>query len=294
MKPKAFSYGGSVTEGGIFMFNFSRLTKFFISSIILLSLCSIANAQDITPSSTLDDVTISANVITAQGEFTLSISNPLEKTIKILVRKADYVDKWISVSNEKTLEQNIPLQAGDGTYEIYGMIHQNGNVYSYGPYFSIESRTQAQAEAIEVTGSEDMASLSAKLTTGLTSDQDKTLAIYTWMVNNLSYDYVKYEHMKAGDYSDEFGAEVILRTKVGVCYDYVKLFEGLMKAANIQVKSEQGYTPSVKGLHAWNQVFNADKNEWEIIDITSDSTRHYDKGNLNIRDAALYYATDSI
>ncbi len=31
-----------------------------------------------------------------------------------------------------------------------------------------------------------------------------------------------------------------------------------------------GYTPAISTLHAWNEVYDADKEKWYVIDVTSD------------------------
>jgi len=139
--------------------------------------------------------------------------------------------------------------------------------------------------------------LSKSLTKGKKTDSQKISAIYNWVAENLTYDFDKYNNMLAGNYSDRFGSLSALETKKGVCYDYSTLMAALCRAEGIQAKVAKGYSVNIIGYHAWNEVFDSERNEWIILDTTVESLNHNRTGTnieFTVRSSAEYHKTEEM
>lgn len=111
------------------------------------------------------------------------------------------------------------------------------------------------------------------LTKNATNDLEKVRAIYSWMVDNIKYDYAAIEGNVKVDqkWADRQSAPTVLRYKKGVCQGYANLFVELAEQAGLEAIFVTGNTKKQRGRiprtgHAWNVVKIAD--EWKIIDAT--------------------------
>lgn len=139
--------------------------------------------------------------------------------------------------------------------------------------------------------------LSNTLTNGKNTDSQKISAIYTWVADNITYDFDKYNHMLAGNYTDRFGSLSALELRKGVCYDMSTLLAALCRAAGIEAKVAKGYSSNIIGYHAWNEVYDSDKGEWLILDSTIESLNHSKTGasiEFTIRSSAEYSKTSEM
>lgn len=284
------------------------------TALILALISSMAvYAKDNANSCSLNDVTIETASDTVQGEVRVQGTNETDEDIKIMVQKDELVAKWYDVDDQRYFDKTIELNDGEGYYNIYAMIHIEGNRYAYGPVISVQNTEDTKREVVatssEVVGREDINNevinneditiedLSQKLTAGKNTSFEKIEAIHNWVAENISYDYEKYSHMQAKDYSDEFGAEAAFESKKGVCYDMAKLFEELCKDSGIEAKCDAGYSTNIRGYHAWNEVYDEDSGEWLIIDLTLDSLHCHktgDRAEMIVREASDYSKTSEM
>lgn len=105
-----------------------------------------------------------------------------------------------------------------------------------------------------------------QLVAGKTSKHDKAMAIFNWIVNNISYKMVDNDY---DGLPDSVGAEYAFNTKTGICYDYASLYAVMCDAVNLNVRLVGGYAQNefVSGGHAWNEV-QMDNGGWINIDTT--------------------------
>ena len=96
-------------------------------------------------------------------------------------------------------------------------------------------------------------------------DGEKAKLAYTWVLNNITYDYncnPIYQH------SD---LDKTLQTKKGICYDIANLFTAICRSQNIPCYSIDGYLKTdYEYKHTWNRVYI--DSEWYNVDITADLT----------------------
>ncbi|WP_343637363.1 transglutaminase domain-containing protein [Fluviicola sp.] len=103
--------------------------------------------------------------------------------------------------------------------------------------------------------------LSAAITSGKTGDKEKFDAILSWVVNNLKYDYRRYNSGRA--FSSNRSLKQTLKRRRGICTDYTNLMDSLCIYAGLQNVTVTGYAKEVNfdvndalyfDNHAWSAV----------------------------------------
>jgi hypothetical protein len=140
--------------------------------------------------------------------------------------------------------------------------------------YGLESQSlHAQFESKKVPRAErrNTTLLSRYLCDGLSSDSAKVMAVSSWIVKNIQYDYRallngNWQRAKTSD---------ILKRKKGLCVDFSNLFNDLCDAQGISSYTVAGYTKTfnykpydslIKAEHAWNVVLV--DGEWRPLDLT--------------------------
>lgn len=98
-----------------------------------------------------------------------------------------------------------------------------------------------------------------------TSDKEKAKAVYSHLVNRLSYDYDLVGKLPSG-YTPSM--DPTYSKKKGICYDIASLYAGMMRSVGVKCKLVMGYNTKVDGYHAWNEVYV--DGAWHRVDITID------------------------
>jgi transglutaminase-like putative cysteine protease len=106
-----------------------------------------------------------------------------------------------------------------------------------------------------------------KIMEGKKSDADKIKAIYSFMIQNIKYDWDVYNKLP-NTYLPNI--ENTYKTKKGICYDYSSLTASLLRSLGYPTRLVKGYTKLVEGYHAWNEIYM--NNKWVIVDTTVDSS----------------------
>lgn len=266
-----------------------KLSSSLVAVLALFTLFSniiTVYADNSFQTSSFSSVTVSASTNAINGSVTLIGTNNSGKKLKILVRK-DNIETWYDVEDKREFSQTITLVNQPGLFNIYIMIQEYGNFYAYGPSLTVNNvvtkENQENTATLLTINPEDekIIELSKKLTEGKKTDIEKVEAIYKWIVENINYDYEKYNNILIKNFNDQYGPIVALTTKKGVCYDYSTLFASLCRTANVPVKVAKGYSMNALGYHAWNEVFIAEKNQWMVVDVTVDSIKyHKTKSNV--------------
>jgi hypothetical protein len=118
---------------------------------------------------------------------------------------------------------------------------------------------------------QSLQSLAAYLSEGAKTDRQKVRAIYRWVTDRIAYDTETYF---AGRRPDD-SAEVVLKTRRGMCGGYASLFAALCQRVGVRVVKLNGWTRSSvshtsglgdKNRHFWNAVHFEGK--WWLIDAT--------------------------
>jgi len=105
-------------------------------------------------------------------------------------------------------------------------------------------------------------SLSKNLTEGEIGVINKVRAIHDFVVDNIEYDYEKYEKILSGEETEKYGAITTHNLRMGVCSDYSDLFVTLCRASGIPalvvtgfVYKNDGQFSQAANAHGWAEVF---------------------------------------
>ncbi len=105
--------------------------------------------------------------------------------------------------------------------------------------------------------------LAQYLTENESTEEQKILNIYTWIVYNIKYNLKRFNKLKTKNYS----VRKILRRKKGLCFQYTTLFNALCSEVGISSKEIVGYS---KGLSYFegDRFFEAD-HSWNAVKLDS-------------------------
>lgn len=85
---------------------------------------------------------------------------------------------------------------------------------------------------------------------GTTDKEQKVMAAYHWVIENLEHDedyYPAYQY---------FDVRKTLRTKMGICFDYANLFTAICRSQNIPCYTVYGHNIiDHASRHCWNRVY---------------------------------------
>ena len=185
----------------------------------------------------------------------------------------------------------FPLQMGSGTYKIRIMQNKEGNKYfeifsatidvtldNFAPYLAPSQYVNYNAGSKVVRKSFDLCS-------GASTELEKLEIIYSWIIQNISYDTNKAETVQTGYLPNP---DAILDAKTGICFDYAAVMAAMLRAQGIPAKLVIGTVSAADLNHAWNEVYLQGQgwvtvriyfegSKWERMDPTFAAS-----GNANI------------
>ncbi|MCA9790959.1 MAG: hypothetical protein KC910_04160 [Candidatus Eremiobacteraeota bacterium] len=135
--------------------------------------------------------------------------------------------------------------------------------------FSIKAPVVVAPETPEPT---ELKALARSLVQGKASDQDRALALYSWLGENVAYDV---DGFLKGEYGD-CSAEAVFKRRVTVCSGYANLFKAMADEVGLESEVVDGFskgygyqaraTPKPEPDHAWNAV--KIDGRWQLLDAT--------------------------
>lgn len=189
---------------------------------------------------------------------------------KVTVSKGD--DKYTYALDSNS---TFPLQLGDGEYTITVLENIAGSKYKVvgreKVTLELANKNNVFLQSIQnINWHEDMEAVkkARELTEDARDDKEKVVAIYNYVINNISYDYDKASSLNA-DYLPSI--EETVGNSQGICYDFAALFAAMLRSVDVPAKLIMGYKNDIETYHAWNQVYLKDIDKWVTIDTTYDS-----------------------
>ncbi len=194
-------------------------------------------------------------------------------------------DEQIHLVPGENVSRKIYLRAGAGDYRltIY-FCPQIPGMCSFGDSFMVHNSDAADHSFLlpstQVESDDpEIIRLAAKVTAGLKSDAEKSLAIHDWVARAITYDVASFLD---GTYvSKPTTAVLTLQDRIAVCQGYSNLTAALHRASGIRAKVILGFgiplgvpyigppiDPTIPN-HAWNEVFV--NGRWISMDVTWDS-----------------------
>lgn len=211
--------------------------------------------------------------------------------IKVRIRKDTEYTYDLNTSGQF---ETFPLTEGTGSYTILVYENVSGSMYStaLSQTFSVTLSSENipflyPNQFCNFTSESACVAKSDELTSGITDTLAKVAAVYSFSVNNITYDYDKAATVQSGYLPN---TDATLAEKKGICFDYASLMTAMLRAQNIPTKLVIGYAGSA--YHAWISVYTEeqgwidniirfDGNTWRYMDPTFAASG---KGNQAVSD----------
>lgn len=206
------------------------------------------------------------------------------------------------------------LLSAEGDYEVFPLSDGNG-IYQIHVYEHVMDNKYAELFSQEITVSlaDDKKSFlypnqyvnfdinsaavqkSRDVVANATSDLEAVEAVYTFVTQNVSYDYDKAATVQSGYLPS---VDETLSTGKGICFDYASLMAAMLRSQRIPTRLEIGYAGDL--YHAWISVYIEetgwienyivfDGTEWVLMDPTLVSTAKASTVKEKMEQADSYY-----
>ena len=170
-------------------------------------------------------------------------------------------------------EETLPLTCGDGKYTVKVYKRQQGGKYKavLTKTLSVELDNQLlpylyPSQIVNYSASSLAVQFSAEMCGGLGSDLDKLKAVYSYIIENVVYDYPKAANIVSGYIPT---VDSTYMTNSGICFDYSVLMAAMLRTQLVPVKLVMGYLNGTSVYHAWNEVY-LEESGWVTVNIYID------------------------
>ncbi len=170
--------------------------------------------------------------------------------------------------------QAFPLTAGSGSYTIGVYQNLTGTKYA-----TLHSATISAALSyanvpfirpnffVDYSAGTSCVNYASTVCAGATTVLEKIEKIYTYVVNNFTYDYDKAATVQTG-YRPVL--ETVWASKKGICFDYAAVMTSMLRTQGIPSKLVVGYAGTT--YHAWISVFTEETGWVEAVIYFNGST----------------------
>jgi len=244
-----------------------KLFVLILTGFMIFSNIVVADAADLNTNVQINTEKLNLGIIT------VSYRAKTNSKIKVIVEKNSQAVTY-NLKSDGTPE-SFPLQMGDGGYKVSILENVEGNKYKYvsteNVNLDLANDNQVYLESVQnINWDSSRAAIkkAGELTKGLKTDEQKIVAIYQYLVSNVTYDYDKLTTLRY-DYLPDIDRTIA--GGKGICYDFASTFAAMLRSQGIPAKLVKGYAKGVSGYHAWNEVYDSETGEWETIDTTYDS-----------------------
>jgi len=227
-----------------------------------------ADAQSVQPAINLSSLKSGIVAVTVPSA---SKTQPVRK---LLVQKG--ASKQYYTLSRTAQTSRFPLTQGSGSYRLTLFENVEGQTYrqvsSVNANVTLNSPFAPFLQSVEaVRWSRTMAAIvkAKALTKGMTSNEQKAKAIYSYLTKRMKYDYKKAAGNLPSTYTPNI--EETFRTGKGICYDTASLYASMLRSVGVPAKVSMGRAPNIDVYHAWNEVYVGSKG-WVTMDVTVDAT----------------------
>lgn len=223
------------------------------------------------------------------GTVTITYSNENKNKIAVTVKKEGTNTQYNYFMTESSIDTEIPLTAGNGTYKVSVLKNIQDTRYSQLSSQDVSLKLKDSKKAYltsnqMITWSKKNTAIKKanKLTKKYKSQTSKIKTLYKYLVTNFDYDYDKFNKNSSGNlayYTPDI--DKTYNSKKGICYDMSALTASMMRSVGIQTKMVTGYPRNQyyngTQYHSWNRVYSKKEKKWMVIDVTCDMCL-YDQG----------------
>lgn len=192
---------------------------------------------------------------TKDGYVMAMYAAPCSRTVKAQVKGPETTYTYTLTPGEWV---SLPLTEGNGAYRVNLLENVEGNKYAltlsagfdvtlsdpFAPFLRPNCYVDYQNAPLAVDAA-------ARVTAGATTVLGKVAAVYTFVLDTLSYDRKLAEEVQPGYVPD---LDRAITTGKGICFDYAALMAGMLRAVGVPTKLVVGYAGDA--YHAWISVWS--------------------------------------
>lgn len=232
-----------------------------------------------------------------EGEIQLDVSNASEGYVMLNYNGSNSKVKFqITTPEEVTYTYTVteygsykayPLPGGDGKYglTVFEAASEEKNLYAVALSQEITASIPDKLKVflypncyVEFDASSACVKKGEELARGCNTDLDVVASVYSYVTENITYDYDKAETVQTGyaPFPDN-----TLAAGTGICFDYASLMSAMLRSQQIPTRLEVGYVGDL--YHAWlscyidesgwvDDIIEFDGNGWTMMDPTMASS----------------------
>ena len=219
-------------------------------------------------------------VVLGGGQITIDASNTDQGYVMIRHAETEEPLKLRIVKGEYTLTYDLEaddeytafsLNLGDGEYSFQVFQRVSGKRYAREAGFAIDVKIEDEYlpylypnQYVWYTPESEAVAKAFELCQELATDTEKLDAIRSYVVNNITYDYMQAQTVKSGYLPS---VDNVLDQGKGICFDYSALTACMLRSQGIPTQLVIGFANNC--YHAWNKVLV--NGRWILIDTTAEA-----------------------
>ena len=214
------------------------------------------------------------------GYVMVKVKNATDLKLKVIVTGPSQVNYTYNLNGNGQYEV-FPLSDGDGSYKVGVYQNISGTKYStlFSQLMAIKLKDQFAPfllpnQYVNYSPESKVVAKAQEITKDCTNDLQKVEKIYSFVVENLTYDKQKAATVTSGYLPD---LDAVLESKTGICFDYSAVMAAMLRSQRIPTKLVIGYTGSA--YHAWLNTYTKetgwvegviffDGTSWKLMDPT--------------------------
>ena len=213
------------------------------------------------------------------------VSTDYDKKLKLQVYCGDETYNYDLESDGKPYY--FPLNMGSGIYIVKLLENISETKYAevWSNTFTVELNEEylpflRANRIVEFTADSECVDFTWELTKDCKDEMEIISAVYSYVADNISYDYEKAQTVESGYLPDP---DSTLEEKKGICFDFAALVSAMLRSQGIPCQLITGYFGDDLVYHAWNRIYTSDSgwityeisasaDDWNRVDITLAST----------------------
>ena len=193
----------------------------------------------------------------------------------------------------------MPLSDGNGRYVI--TLFENVEGSKYASLFAVEADVSLKDEFapflrpnqyVNYEAAPNTVNKGAELTRGMIAVNDKVIAVYDYITDNITYDTDLAETAESSYLPD---LDSVLAAGKGICFDYAALMTAMLRSQGVPCKLVIGYAGTA--YHAWISVYSEEEGWVDKIKFDGKTWTRMDPtfaaGKANERSIAQYVGNGS-
>lgn len=181
--------------------------------------------------------------------------------IKVQILTPSGTKQTYNLRSDGTFE-SYPLTGSNGTYTIMVLEYVGGKDYALANTLTFDvtlSNSLAPylrpSQYVNYSAGDSAVTLASQLCGGTSNALEKVDKVYSWLVDNVVYDYDFAASDIAGGYAGD--TYKVVNQKKGICLDYAATMAAMLRSQNVPTQVISGNVTD-GGFHAWVNVYVQD------------------------------------